>query len=208
MSNVLIQQESTFIPNVDYEPHAILESGAAKYLQDLGFYIHESTYHSIMPQILKDILTRRFSFTSLYIRGRADRLAIHSNLPIEFEWEAKTHNNIKYNDLTLEALPLIHHISKSKLGVECLYIARVHNHEFGFWIDKMPPIRNIFLPPRSIYDPIRDKLKIIFKDYFPNKEIYEWRTGGTNDPFIIIDSEEINKLPDWRELVISRIDNP
>jgi hypothetical protein len=186
---------------VDYKPHEILEDDVNSYLRSKGYYIHQSTYHAIMPPDLAGLLAGRFSLTSLYFRGRADRIAVHQDLPIEFEWEAKTHHNRKYNDLTIEAYPLIHHISKSKLGVDCLYAARVNGRDTGFWVSEMPEIRCVFLPDRGEYRPIKGELIGYFQDYFPNKEIIQRGVNGSGDPFVIVDEMKLEELVDWRLLI-------
>ena len=165
MTDARILQESTFKPSVDYKPHKNLEDDVTDYLLDKGFIVHQSTYHEVMPRVLARILSLRFSLTALYLRGRADRIAIHRELPIEFEWEAKTHARKDKRDLTIEALPLVHHMAKSRLGVDCLYAARVHGKDVGFWVSNLPEIKCVFLPLRKEYEPIRGRLKRYFEYY-------------------------------------------
>ena len=156
-----------------------------------------------MKKEIKDLLSRRFTMTSLYIRGRADRIAVHKTLPIVFEWEVKTHANPKYDDLTMELLPLAHHISKLHLGVDCLYIVNVNQkYEGCFWVSNLPKIRSVFSPGRKEYESLEPIFDDIIHLYFPGKEIMRWGGGGSKDPFIIIDKSEMQILPDWRESIL------
>ena len=195
-------QESTFKPSVDYQPHSDLETDVTEFLEGLGFAVHQSTYHSIMPKELVRIIQNRFTPTCLYVRGRADRLAIHKVEPIDFEWEAKTHANPKYGDLTIELQPLLHHISKSRLGVQCLYVFRVNNKDGGFWVNNIPPMRCAWFPPRVEYNASKDLWMKATKELFPGLKIVETPVNGSGDPFVIINQSDISNIQDWRELIL------
>lgn len=193
-----------------WRPHTVLEESVKKYLEQSGFETFSLTYHESLPYEITETLKTRWSFTALYLRGRADRFAIHRTLPIEFEFEVKTHRSRKFHDITIEALPLAHHILKSWLGTECLYIYHdsAEENQYGFWIRDIPKVREIIIP--KIYcggrktrtdDEMadwKDKLSFVFPG-IPLKT--REQVGGSNDPFVIIDKEEKIKLSDWRDLI-------
>lgn len=160
----------------------------------------------MFPKSVTEILSRRWSMTALYLRGRADRIAIHKTKPIEFEWEAKTHHNPRYSDLTIEFLPLVHHISKVKLGVKCLYVFNINGVDGGFWAHDLPQIRQIHFPPRVEYNLTRKFIMPLMKSYFPNASIYESVVNGSNDPFVIFDKSVIGKSRHWKELIDELLD--
>jgi hypothetical protein len=190
---------------VDHKPHNSLETDVNEFLKSNNFITCSATYHDVMPTDAVKILQYRFDMTSLYIRGRADRIAIHKTIPITFEWECKTHINQKYKDLTIELLPLAHHISKVELGVDCLYIFRTDIAEGGFWANDLPEIRQIWMPPRKEYEKLRDLFKRIIENIYKTKKITESVVSGSGDPFLIIDKSVIVNLPDWRKLITDRI---
>jgi hypothetical protein len=200
-----MRQGLTFRPNVNHLPHKFLESEANEYLQANNFETCSLPYYEFMPEKAINLLKFRFDMTSLYIRGRSDRLAIHKSLPITFEYEAKTHGNTKYQDLAIELLPLMHHISESKLGVECLYILKTVFGNGGFWINKIPAIRNFWIPPRKEYDELRNIFKNIIYVQFGDVHILEGLVGGSGDPFVIIDRSIVRNLPDWHDLIKQRL---
>ena len=187
--------------SVDNKNHKSLERRVMDHLNSRNFMTASATYHDVMPKEIKDRLSRLFDLTSLYLRGRSDRIAVHKILPITFEWEAKTHVNSKYQDLTVEALPMMQHIIKSWLGVKCLYVFEINGNEGGFWVHEIPQIRCAWIPPRREYEEHREffikRVRWLFKDM----NIVENPVGGTGDPFFIIDKEQIARLINWRILI-------
>lgn len=189
----------------DFAPHLDLEQSVTDYLQSLGFLCSSLTYHDSLPETIVCLLKSRYSPTSLYLRGRADRIAIHTKLPIEFEYELKTHASKIQNDLTLEALPLIHHISKGKLGVKCLYIYRNPSKwiERGFWVHDLPTIDSFYIPNR--WNPIQTSWyeSIVTVSLYPRniKIIKGVYVGGSGDPFFVIKEIEVAKLHPWQNLI-------
>ncbi len=189
----------------DYIPHKNLETDVKDFLESRNYLIYEATYHAIATTEIRDILRTRFTPTSLYLRGRADRIAIHKTLTLEFEFECKTHISRDYHDCTIELLPLIHHLSKSKLGVKCFYAYRDNTFspaiECGFWIDQLPKIREIWIPPRRTNNiPWFDELA---RFWLPDIPVSHNAVGGSGDPFLIIDESIVKSLPHWQLLDIS-----
>lgn len=197
--------------NPDIPEHQQLETEVIKFLHDHGFIIDNATYHEKMkPEIVK-----RLQFldvpTALYVRGRADRLAVHHTRNIIFEWEAKTHVSKSRNDWTMEALPICHHIAKIPFHVHCLYIYRNtnldHEHNVGFWISQIPPIKVVLIP--EIWQGQQlDYFRTIFGKYLPagTKIVSSVRNvRGSKDPFLIIDELVVKTLPHWKNLIIDML---
>jgi hypothetical protein len=175
-------------------------------LRDRDFLGDEATYHSALTADVSLLLANRYDLTSLYLRGRADRIAIHSTLPVTFEWECKTHLSTKYQDLTLELLPLMHHLVKAALGVECLYCCRNPHtgQDCGFWAAEIPAVRDVWIPPRWP-QANRELLKTRARRRFPAARLMERTTAGSKDPFVIIAEPTVVALPDWRALIENRL---
>lgn len=202
--------EEQFIIKPDDEQHSQLERDVAQFIVDQGGITAKAAYHDVMPKVIIDRLRKDFSWTGQYLRGRSDRIAIFDNGK-SFQWEAKTHKSHKYRDITLEALPLAHHILDSWLGVKCLYCHRDPyngNANKGFWVDEVPPIRDIQIPKilgsgylslsENGQKQIKETFRFIWRDtpiYFPEK------TRGSGDPFIVIEENEKQKLQDWHILI-------
>ncbi len=199
-----MMQNTAFKPKPDYEPHKTLENDVADYLKQKGFIIHSSTYHDVMNENLSNLISKRFTPTTLYIRARADQMAFHMTKKIDFEWECKTHANRKYNDIAIEMLPLAHHISKSKLDVKCLYCYRnpFENCNYGFWASNIPEIRQINIPKAPQTKDLWNWFEYQANQNFPNVKIYRTEFyNGSGDPYILIDSRQLLKLLDWKILI-------
>jgi hypothetical protein len=194
-------QGTDFKPRIDYLPHRSLEDRVRSYLEERGYFVYEATYHSVMPETEKRILSRRYSMTALYLRGRADRVAIHNIIPVEIEWEAKTHANPKYDDLTIELLPLVHHVSKAKLGVRCLYVFNVNGFEAGFWAHQLPRIRQIHLSTRDEYKPNLWHFENLCREFFRGVPVYKSTVNGSGDPFVIFDKSVIRQQKHWQDFI-------
>lgn len=187
-----------------YAPHKRLEEDVVLYLECMGYYTFEATYHTVLDPEIKDLLSRTFNPTALYIRGRADRVALHWNQEPTFEWEAKTHQSSKYHDMTIEALPLAHHIIKNKLGVRCLYAygSPFDNTNYGFWVDDLPPVKLVMIPNTRWTSAGVEFYNKVFESVFKDSKIINMdKTKGSNDPFVIIDEGAKKKLKDWRILI-------
>lgn len=204
---ITIPQEPTFKPNVDYQPHKALESDVKEFLHANGFFTDEVTYHSRLPRNMVDLLSKRWSPTALYLRGRADRIAIHKTMPVEFEWECKTHGAVKYNDMAIEALPLAHHITKARLDVKCLYIYRnpFEQKEYGFWVNDIPGIRCCNIPSRWDGE-MKNFFTRVFMSSYPGVTLnYPIHSNGSGDPYLLINHDEIIKLSNWKDLIMELI---
>jgi hypothetical protein len=186
----------------DHKGHVNLEKRFTDYLTSKGFQVFDGTYHNNCNRELSKALRYRNSGTSLAIRGRADRLAVHKKLDIDFEWDAKTHENYQYRDATIEALPLAHHIMDGYLGKVTLYVLEdADGNDRCFWVSSLPPIREIQIPKRQDAQQtewFRKTLSVAF----PGVRI---RTGtvskGSGDPFAIIDAYHVRQMPDWHKVI-------
>ncbi len=191
----------------DMKLHNEVEKKVCKHLESLGFVSVSMTYHEILPQEIQEALKRNPSPTALYIRTRADRVAFHLDQSVVFEWEYKSHESSRYKDITLEALPLMHHIKKAELGVRILYIHYDKEKIQSFWVDHMPAIRELWIPRVEKNDGIRSALLSCHQRYFPDaKVVAREAAGGSNDPFVIIDSSVKDTLPTARELISELLD--
>jgi hypothetical protein len=187
------------------ERHEKLELAITDELLRMGYLVGKATYHDVMAKEVINRLKRIYDPTSLYIRGRADRIAVHTKTLDSFEWEAKTHESTRHFDMCLEALPLAHHLLQSTLGVRCLYI---YQHQpsvtpCGFWVSAMPPIREIRIPD-NWGDDKKEWFCGVFKRTWPEVcVIRQGRVGGSGDPFLVIDAKVVATLPDWKSLAIT-----
>jgi len=199
--------------NPDYQPHEELLSDVDEYLTERDFCIDSNPYHEKLQKETQELLKKEDCPTSLCIRTLADRIAIHRKTKGKvFLYEAKTHESKKFNDLTLELVPIIHHKLRSeKMDVRCLYIYRnpypikdisgMRLIECGFWINKMPPIREIKIPTWRWTPEEREWFKNKATEFFPDVRIYPTDKGASGDPFIIIDESEVSKLKHWKRLI-------
>jgi len=98
------------------QAHEKLEQDAKDFLSELGFLTDEATYHTVMNLEVKDRLSRIYTPTSLYLRGRADRIAVHKSLPLVFEWEAKTHESRNLHDNAVGGIAIMSSSDKGSTG--------------------------------------------------------------------------------------------
>jgi len=193
----------------DIEQHQRLEDDVSQFLIEQGFLVDDATYHDNMDERVVRVLQNIYTPTGLYLRGRADRVAVRGIPPMVFEWEAKTHVSRARHDITVEALPLCHHIVKARLDVKCLYCYRNEHkgHEVGFWIHDMPEPRIIMIPNR--WRPTQqDWFEEKFREIIPGVDIRRiGRTRGANDPFVIIDESKIADMPHWKDLILQEIES-
>jgi len=135
---------------------------------------------------------------------------------VGFPQDRKTGDK-SYGNMAIEMLPLFtHYIKWRYFKIECLYIYRnsYFNHDVGFWIKNLDKI-NIM----SIYFPSQIKIQHVkqrgFMDkYYKDvgmcfKKILKSNcslrdsnyTQGSQDPFCLINSKEIEKLKSWKVLI-------
>lgn len=189
------------IIRTDHRAHVELEQEVIEYLKECNFYVESATYHETMLPEVVQILQCRFSSTALYLRSRADRCAIHKNLPIEFEWEVKTHVSNQWKDLTLEALPLFINADRQKtFSVQCLYIFQVNAVKGAFWAWPLPKIRELRFPPRQEWQIHRQSLLRLAR-YYGIQKIIEKPVSGSGDPFVVIDKSVIATMPHWKKVI-------
>lgn len=188
--------------SVLHVPHQTLEADVDAYLRDAGFLTFAAPYHATMPHEIQERLAFNYSYTSLYLRARADRIAIHESSPLVFEWEVKTHDNSRFPNLCIELLPFMHHVQKASLGVRCLYVFRIPytGQEGGFWVNKRPAMRDAWITSRVTK--WRAGLVDRVRCMFPEASVYEKDPrGGSKDPFLIIDQSEVARQKHWSILI-------
>lgn len=192
--------------NPNNKNHQSLQEDVESFLESNGFKTADAPYHETYPPAITDILWRRWTLTDLYLRCRADCIAIHTKHSLTFEFECKTHANPRYGDLTVELLPIIHHLDKAKRGVKCLYCYRnpFEGEDYGFWIEpeSFPKPRAVYIPNRRCWDEHRQNIMDWAKEYFGGVSIRDPnKVGGTGDPYIVVDKSNLRKMSSWKELI-------
>lgn len=171
------------------------------YLVSNGFVIGSAAYHEVMSAELVNVLQRVYTTAGIYYRTRADNIAVREADGFVFEYDAKTHVNKKYDDLTIEVAPLIAHIGAYKHGAMCAYVFRVNGFDGFFWSHNCPPIREIHIPRNTRYTNI-EVVKENCREYFPGVTIKEnTRSGGSGDPYVIIDKREVQRCNHWKNII-------
>lgn len=182
----------------DWQPHKLLEKDCCEFLDGLGFAHFSTTYHDVLPIELQRLLTRNNDPSSLMVRTRADRSAVHRRIRnLACQYEIKT-NGTAHRNMAVEAIQLAHHVMAARLGVRCLYVYRDTRtgREAGFWTDSLPLIREIKVPSGN--EGIAGVLAIAF----PGVPIRATgSTGGSNDAFCLIEETVVVKLCGWRDLL-------
>lgn len=190
--------------NPDWKPHADLESDVNAFLELHGFAHGSATYHNVLPKTMQWFLQRNNDPTSLYIRTRSDRIAVHTkHKNCSFQYEGKTQTG-KYKNMALEAIQLAQHVMARRLGVRTLYIYRDETHgvDRGFWNTSIPPIARIDLTPGH------EGIEGVFAIAFPNVPIRRLPAGyvtGSGDPYCLVMWEHVEQLRDWRHLIADHV---
>jgi len=188
----------------DDAAHRALEEDVKTFLEGEGFLVPPPIqYHEAWKEncpVAINLLRNRFTRTALYVRTRADRLAFHKDLPLDFEFEPKTTGG---KNIDCEALPLCYHLALAQIGVRSLYPIRhtKRNLDVGFWVGEgiVPDV--IMVPDRWTPE---DQAEYIatFQAWFPATDVISTRrTSGSGDPFALFDLDKAEKWPDWRTLM-------
>ena len=177
--------------------HAALEAEIIFVAEGYGWLVGAATYHAVMPDPVKLALSRCYDHSALYVRGRADRVAVKGPRCILFE--AKT-NIGKWQRASIEALPLVHYL---RVGVPCLYIYRdmKDSYEAAFWTTDMPTI-DVVMIPRVWSSAMVMFFTAQFRSVWPDVEITLIPpTNGSGDPFVCITREALTaKGVEWRAI--------
>lgn len=182
--------------------HRKLVEDVTTHLKNHGFCVSMQTYHDgrVEPRA-KERLSVTFSPTALHIRGAADNLAIHPDDGMALRFEAKT-ARLDGGGVGIEAMPLSDHMTHAKRGVLCLYCClNKFGREFGFWAHDLPAISTLYLPPQ--FDPkLTAWYQSVLPPLFPQMSVVpNFRTTGSNDPYVVVEKAILDHLPDWRELI-------
>lgn len=183
--------------------HNQFEAGACLEMNVLGFDVLSACYHEVFGALLTERLKAIDSATAWYIRGRADRVAIHRQLPLVFEMEFKSRRGTT-DGLMLPLVQFLHHVAQSALGVRCLYAADVNGKRVGFWANSAIPACWVAIPRKWGADQATWMYRMT-KTYFPKITFQRGDYNGSNNPFIVIDKEDVVKMPDWVGLVEAEI---
>jgi hypothetical protein len=185
----------------EIKSHSVLQDDVTSFLDDQGFLIASAAYHDVMrPDPVRRLQAMR-NLTALYVRARADRVAIHKRWDLTFQFELKTNTGVHQN-MAIEALPLAHHIASSKLGNETLYIYRGEGVEGGFWASDPLPIECLKLPSKW------QDLRPFLASAFPGVRIDSIpRVSGSGDPFIVISKARLPMvLVNWRDEIKAKVE--
>mgnify|MGYP001580142151 CR=1 FL=1 len=185
--------------SVHHPPHRVLEADITVYLVEAGYAVESATFHDTYAPDVASLLKRRDSPTALYLRARADRVAVHRQHPVEFEWEAKTHQSATRRDLCLELLPLLLHRLHARCDVACLYCCRIAGRDVGCWADRIP-IDTVMLP--ATVGPRVTWFRGLTWRFLPDACLVELPTvAGSGDPFVIVPEAIWMTWADWRVLI-------
>jgi hypothetical protein len=182
--------------------HDSFEAEIGRSLESLGFMVDHATYHVTYRPRVKTRLAEMSHPTALYLRGRADKIAIHTIFDYGFEWECKNHNSSRLHDACIEALPLAHHLCHAGYYAHCLYAYRNPDRhpDVGFWVQDLPPLRELFIPDRWDQDHV-NFFHHVFRAAFPSVPVRVGHpTRGSRDPFAVIAEATVRALPSWQRL--------
>ena len=185
--------------------HAALEAEIVACATAHGWTVGSATYHTVMADPVRLALQRCWDPAALYVRGRADRVAVKDQRCVLFE--AKS-NSGRWARAAFEALPVSHYI---RLGVPCLYVYRdvKDGFETAFWTTAMPRIDVIFLPDRWSVQ-LRKFYRDAFGKVWPDTEITTIRAvNGSNDPYLAVSRESlVAAAVSWRDVFAETVDPP
>ncbi len=183
--------------------HRALQDEVVEFLKSQSVYIWEWTYHDSLPASVVDDLTKQSNPTALFLRTRADLVAISKleSVLIEIKSIPRNHKN-----LAVEALPLAYHVAMHQLmGVLCLYIFRDHQGREGCFLasrNRLPRISCIIIP-ESVPVKQASWYGEIFQENFPGVPIRRVPSvSGSGDPFAIIQHQDL-PFSDWRETLLA-----
>jgi hypothetical protein len=175
------------------------------YLNDNGYEAVSSTYHEHWGTMAQRLIKDKYDPTSLYVRFRADNVAISHDSKRTFQWDAKTNQSPQYENMSLELLPLIiHKVIWEQLAVDTLYCYYdfTRKKHSGFWMHNFPLISRIIVPSDRQKSPHSEWLKALIEKQFPNIPMtFSYSVKGSGTPFVLIPAETVKHLPDWKDLV-------
>lgn len=178
-----------------------------KYLKSVGYKTPASTYHDVMEDDEQELIRKSFDRTSLYVRFRADNLALpDGKWGFPFEWDAKTNINKKWGNMALEAVPLaMHKDLYNGWGVRCLYAYHdiVRDIDAGFWVGAIPPIMRAEIPTMRWTQDEIDWFQAVIRKHLspPEIRLVDYTDGGSGTPYVLIAESHVRRLPDWRVLI-------
>lgn len=193
--------------NPDHVQHADLIKEFEDYIKTQNCIIIPTGYESMYLNSTIKLLQRNFTPEILEIRTHPDGIVKHKFIDsIIFNVEFKTETG-KYPNLSLELIPFINNKKYFKeKKIDCLYVVKVKNKDYGFWSSNTPYIARIIIPPRYYEKDLGFWVENLCKQYYPEIEIERNPSSGSNDPFLIIHEKNLNNLPDWRKLIELEID--
>lgn len=176
------------------------------WFKSIGFETESSTYHDHWGSKAVDAIRAHFDPTSLYVRFRADNVAVHVNPSVgSIQWDTKTNQSSLFGNMALELIPLIlHKIMSDNFAVPCLYCYRdsYRNLEAGFWTNSIPPLMRIEIPTYRWHSVMVNWFKEMCQAHFPTTRVaLSDKTSGSGTPFVLVSEYEVRKLCHWKLLV-------
>lgn len=180
--------------------HTKFEAEVNAWFKSEGFQVSELTYHRHMETSVKNLLATIYDPTALYIRTRADRVAMRGRHC--FEYEVKTRFRADPCDFLIEFFPFwVHYTLWSTFGINCLYVCRLNGVEKGFWADDPTIIETVMIPSKwsgyngGYFESLMAEHKL--------KHVGCYSTRGSDDPFIIIPRDRFGSFHDWKAEVLA-----
>lgn len=183
--------------------HQQLEDDVSAYLKSTGWIVPKAlTYHESFDVLDKNAITRLVDATSLCVRTRADRIAIHLDRRLSVKVEPKTVQQ-GYVNFACELYPLVIHMLESEIGIKCIYpIRRSDGLERGFIVGPvLDEVSCVFFPvvqSRKMSPELAERLRGKLPQLFPCASISERHSGGSGDPFVIVPAKQLEGWKDWR----------
>jgi hypothetical protein len=105
--------------------------------------------------------------------------------------------------MMINALPLAIHLWNSQLGIRCLYVYDdpISKVDKGFWADGQyrPRVKRLRFTRKGELP--KEEMYSIFEKAFPEIKRYSEDYENSGPPYVVVDYEEVRKMPTWQELV-------
>jgi hypothetical protein len=180
---------------IDCRGHSTLEAEISSHATGCGWLVASATYHDVMPEPMRIALARCYAPAALYVRFRADRIAVREQCCIPFE--VKTTAGARF---PVAALPLSHHVRQ---GIPVLYVLRhlTTGREWAFWTHKLPAFCEVVIPD-AWSERMRDYFTQRFYEIWPAAYIGTMpKNGGSNHPLIYFTFDALDAASiDWRQV--------
>jgi hypothetical protein len=194
--------------------HNRLEREVTDWLAGNGFLVGSATYHTAFPAALASRIRSVDSPTALLARGRSDKLACHSTLPLCFHFELKTAEARPGQDFMPELVQLATHLAEwERVRARTLYIFRngLHDPPFDscFWVDGgLPrPSKILIGRGRLARQPWLESWALhMARPWWPGIGVEPCNMSNSGDPCLRIPAGRLPAL-DYRAAVLELVDS-